>query len=447
MGNPNKPSNNNPENLSLDDEQYTDAYYPMLEGETKEQYDARLKKMREDTAKFQAEYAEKKAKEDYENSEQGKMEAKITAEFDRLSDKLDQAVEEGKMSAEHAERLKEMQLDRSINTIAEVQQDYQDRQAIGDPEEEAKYRAWQEKNDAENMSNLKERDQNYKTVDDNYNAIDKDDKDSVDKPDDMPGDKPSDTKDGEKIKVEIGEIDIEGIEQEFAEDKSERLAEIEKKLDKLLPEIAELYAKNRRLFVGSENRASFIKVRGEYSKLLDEYLRLKGEKTFEKGKHEIADKIEKRVEELRAEIESKLTEFAGGSLENTEKTQEELDAEKARLVKEAEEALRKEYGKWSDALKEKVNADFIKDYIEQEAKLESATIDKLNNGNTWRKFVNKVINNKVLKGVLISAAVAGLVVTGGMLAAGLTAGTMSVGLGFTASGVAGGALKGGFSGF
>ena len=209
-----------------------------------------------------------------------------------------------------------------------------------------------------------------------------------------------------------------------------------------MPEMAELYARNRRLIVGNWNRAKFNKVRGEYSKLLDKCLKLRAEKTFEDGKHEIADKIDKRVEELRAEIEKELTEFAGGDLENSEKTQEEIDAKKIELAKEKKEILDKEYGELIDTLKTQVNCEFVADFIKEETELENATVDKLDNGSFCRRFVNKVINNKALKTALAGAAVAGLAVTG----VGLLAGGVSVGIGFTTAGVATGALKGGLSG-
>ena len=423
--------------------------YPRLKGESKEEYGARLKDIHEKTAKVQAEYEQRKAKEHYQNSEQGQREAEITAEFDRLSDKLDQAVKDGRMSAEHAERLKELQLDRSVNEIAGVQQDYQDRQTVGDPEKEAEYRAWLESKEDENASNLEGR--QFTVIDDEYNKV-KDDKvpEVVDETDDtnktsksseqIPGDTP--LLPG-PVKAEIGEINIKSIEQEFAEDKSERLKEVQERLDKLMPEMAELYARNRRLIVGAENRTNFRKARGEYSKLLDEFLKLKAEGTFEKGKHEIAENIERRVEELRAQIEADLTEFAGGDLQYSEKSQEEIDAKKDELTKQAEETLRQEYGDWINDLKTKVNCEFVADFIKEEAELEKATVDKLDNGSLCRKFVNKVINNKALKGVLIGAAVAGLAVTGvGLVATGAT-----IGLSFTAGGVAAGALKGGLSGF
>ena len=404
--------------------------YPRLEGETKEEYGARLKKMHEATAKYQAEYAENARKEAYQKSEQGKREAEITAEFDRLSDKLDQAVKEGKMSAEHAERLKELRLNRSVDEIAGVQQDFEDRQSVGDPKEEARYQKWLQENDADNMKNLQESGREFTTVDDEYGVVKE--KDSASSKDTT-----------EKGKVELGEINISKIEQEFAEDKAERLKEVKEKLDKLLPDMAELYARNRRLTVGATNRANYTKAKEDYSKLLDEYLRLKSSETYEKGKYEIADKIEARVEELRAEIEKKLTVFAGGDLEKTEKSQEEIDAKKSELIKEAEEALRKEYSEEIDKQKTKINVEFLADFIAQETKLEKATVHALDNGSFCRKFVNKVINNKALKIALVGAAAAGLAVTG----VGLVAGGLSIGFSLTAGGFATGALKGGLSGF
>ena len=428
--------------------------YPRKKGETNEEYGARLKKMHEETAKYQAEYDKKAKEEAYWNSEQGKEEASITADFDRLSEKLDQAVQEGRMSAEHAERLKERQLERSVEEIAGVQQDYEDRQSVGDPEEEARYREWLQSKDEENTANLKKRGQEFVSVDDDYNVVEQGDKVLEDDPKDnetlgLPGPVLGETPllpgpvAGE---VEIGDIEIEGIEIEFEEDREERIKDLEDKLNKLLPDVAELYARNRRLIVGAENRANYVKVRGEYGELLDEYLRLKAKGTFEAGQREIAESIEARVEELRGQIENSLVEFAGGDLKHTEKTQEEIDAEKQRLIEEAERSLREEYGIRCEALKEHINCAFLEDFLEQQKKLEAATIDKLDNGTICRKIVNKVINNKVLKGVLIGAAIAGLAVTGVGLVAGLAAGTMTIGLSFTAGGIASGALKGGLGG-
>ena len=247
-------------------------------------------------------------------------------------------------------------------------------------------------------------------------------------------------------KVDLGEGTLKNIEDTIDEDKAERLKEVEDKIDKMLPELAELYAKNRRIIVGAKNRADFIRVRDEYAKLLDESLKLKSEATFNAGKSELSGKLQERVDELNQQIQTQLLEFVGGDPNNTTKTQEEVDAEKARLNEEAEKTLRAEYGDMIKELEANVNAEFLNNYLEEAAKLEDATIDALDNGTICRKFVNKVINNKVLKGALIAAAAAGLAFTGVGLATGIAAGTMSVGLSYTAGGVALGAGKGALMG-
>ena len=254
---------------------------------------------------------------------------------------------------------------------------------------------------------------------------------------------PDDKKPGKNPnKVKIGDIDITGIERAFTEDRSQRLKQLEESLKKLTPNIAELYARNRRLIVGTENRVAFQKAQGEYGEVLDEYLKLKAKETYRERQQEIFDTIERRIEELKLQIEKGLIEFAGGDLNNTEKTQEEMNAKKDQLVKEAEKILRQKYGDLTEALKREINADFINDYIRQEAALEAATVDKLNNGTTCRRIVHKIINNKVLKGALIAAAVAGLAATG----IGLATGAVAVGMAFTAGGVAAGAAKGALMG-
>ena len=249
-----------------------------------------------------------------------------------------------------------------------------------------------------------------------------------------------------KNKVDLGDPTVKKLEIAIDEDKAERLKEIEDKLEKMLPELAELYARNRRIFVGAKNRADFVRVKGEYAKLLDEALKLKSEASFNAEMGELSGKLEKRAEELSQQVQEQLLEFVGSDPENTEKTQEEVDAERKRLIEEAEKTLRAEYGDMTKELETNVNADFLSNYLEEAAKLEDATIDALDNGTACRKFVNKVLNNKVLKGALIAAGVAGLAATGVGLGMGLAAGTMSVSLGYTAGGIALGAGKGALMG-
>ena len=249
-----------------------------------------------------------------------------------------------------------------------------------------------------------------------------------------------------KNKVDLGDPTVKKLEIAIDKNKTERLEKIEEDLSKMLPDLAELYARNRRIIIGAKNRAEFERVKGEYSELLDEALKLKSEASFNKGMGELSEKLEKRAEELTQQIQAQLIEFVGGDPESTEKTQEEVDAERTRLVEEAEKILRAEYGEMTKELEANVNADFLSGYLEEAAKLEDATIDALDNGTACRRFVNKVINNKTLKRALIAAGAVGLAVTGIGLVTGLAAGTMSVGLGFTTGGVALGAGKGALMG-
>lgn len=244
-------------------------------------------------------------------------------------------------------------------------------------------------------------------------------------------------------KIEIGDINIKGVEITFKEIDKRKLEEAEKNLSDLRPQIAELYAKNRRLIVGGKNRAEFERVKGEYGKIMDQYLRLKTGETFEKEKHALGEQLEQKLDELKADIEAKLTEFSKSEIGGPYRTQKEVDAEKARLVEEAEATVKEWFDKEYEGIKTKVNVEFLDEFIKQEADLESATTNALDNGSFCRKVVSKVLNNRVLKGILVASSVAGLAVTGVGIATGLAAGTMAVGLSYTGAGVALGATKGG----
>lgn len=236
------------------------------------------------------------------------------------------------------------------------------------------------------------------------------------------------------------------IEQQVAEIKEEDITKIEEDLEKLRPALAELYAKNRRIIVGAENRAGFVKVKEVYSEILDRYLKLKCKKIYNEGEHGIADKLEKREEELYGNLEKELARFSSKDSEYPEKTQKEIDQEKARLVKEAEEILRQETIDEQNKLKTEINTQLLEELINQEIKLEVATTEALDNGSICRKFIDKALHNKVLKGALVAASVTGLAITGIGLASSLAAGTMAIGSSYTAGGVALGAAKGAFGG-
>ena len=278
------------------------------------------------------------------------------------------------------------------------------------------------------------------------NPEDKDNAEGEKDPNDKDDSKGEGSPEENKNKVDLGDPTVKKLEIAIDKNKTERLEKIEEDLSKMLPDLAELYARNRRIIIGAKNRAEFERVKGEYSELLDEALKLKSEASFNKGMGELSEKLEKRAEELTQQIQAQLIEFVGGDPESTEKTQEEVDAERTRLVEEAEKILRAEYGEMTKELEANVNADFLSGYLEEAAKLEDATINALDNGTACRRFVNKVINNKTLKRALIAAGAVGLAATGIGLVTGLAAGTMSVGLGFTTGGVALGAGKGALMG-
>ena len=261
------------------------------------------------------------------------------------------------------------------------------------------------------------------------------------------GEQPEGGEEEEKPKAEVGEIKIKGVEQKFEEIEHEKIEQAGKRLDETRPLIAELYARNRRLIVGGKNRAEFQKAQRQYAEAMAEYVKLKSKETYESEKKDLSKRLEQKLDELKAEIEEKLAKFADEKVEGKYRTQEEVDAEKERLIKEAEEKAKAWYDEENGKIKTKVNAEFLKELTEQATKLEKATVDKLDNGSVCRKFISKVLNNKVLKGALVAAGAAGLVATGAILIPGLIAGTMSVGFGLTAGGAALGAARGGASAF
>lgn len=270
-----------------------------------------------------------------------------------------------------------------------------------------------------------------------------------------PGDKPDKdsktsaagegAKEGDETKsekVSIGDIELDKMVKAIDKKEAEKLATIEKNLDELLPDLAELYARNRRLIAGRENIAKFAEIKAKYGNMLNEYLRLKANKTYGEQTKEIGVKIESRIEELQNEIKAKLLDFAGGDLEKPTKTQAELDAKKAELIDEANRILTTEYGEKIKAIKAEVNAGMIKDLLEHQIKMEDATINALDNGSPLRKAVHKIIDNKYLKTILIAAGAVGLIVA----TAGVATGAVAIGVSYTAGGIALGAAKGGLSG-
>ena len=244
--------------------------------------------------------------------------------------------------------------------------------------------------------------------------------------------------------VELGETDIPrpDMGQETSTPNLERLQELVSRLEECIPDLAEQYARNRRLVVTGENRADFAEARAKYEEALTEYLQFKAVETYAEGQREIAEKLEARFEELTAEIDQKLLEFVGGDPEHTEKTQEEVDAEHKRLIDEAIKKFNDERGAMIEALGSAINADFIEDYIEQALKLEEATIDRLDNGTACRLIISKIISDPRFKAALLIGAGVAATATAVETIPAIMDGSMEFALNYTLPSVLAAATKG-----
>ena len=130
--------------------------YPRQPGESSEEYGARLKDMHEKTAKYMAEQAAKEEAskaiidaqnmrtKDYLGSDFGKKELDAEASYDRIADKLERAVQEGRIAKEHADRLLERKLNSSIKEIDGIRQDFEDSKTVGPKEDQENYEKWLE---------------------------------------------------------------------------------------------------------------------------------------------------------------------------------------------------------------------------------------------------------------------------------------------------------------
>ncbi len=125
--------------------------YPRMQGESSEEYGARLRKMHEMTNAYLEEKSNKEAKENailnednirtenYENSEFGQKELSAEAEYDALEAKLNQEVAEGKITNEEANKMLEEKMEAAYGVIEDARQDYTDRQTVGTEEEQQRY--------------------------------------------------------------------------------------------------------------------------------------------------------------------------------------------------------------------------------------------------------------------------------------------------------------------
>ena len=251
----------------------------------------------------------------------------------------------------------------------------------------------------------------------------------------------------EIVKAKIGDIDIpyKEFECDINKDRFNRITESTKQLKKAQLELAELYARNRRLIRTKKDSDDFDSAKEQYSEKLAELEKLKAENSYELVKDQANKDLRAKHDELGAEIIDEIKKFI---LANPDKgdDSEEIAAEKKRLIEEATKELTAEYEHMNGELKTKINSEVLNDFLNQRRELEEETIDRLDNGTLCRKIVNKVINNKTLRKVLAICAVVGLAAAGVGLAVGAATGATVGFAGFSGVGAAYGVAKGGFSG-
>ena len=211
-------------------------------------------------------------------------------------------------------------------------------------------------------------------------------------------------------------------------------------------ELAELYAKNRRLVAGPGNREKFEAAKQEYQQLLAEHLSNQGHAEYDAGFKTLSGNIQTIANELAAQNLKELTAFAGGDLEHPTKTPEEIEAKREELRRAAEAKMKENYPSMVDQLETTITSKTISEYTKARIELEDATINALDNGTACRKAVSKIITNKWVKRGLTVAAAAGLAVAAVGIGRGVADGSLAVTLGYTAGGIAAGAARGGLSG-
>ena len=169
--------------------------YPRMQGESKEEYGERIKKMHEQTEKYLEDEEYKKGvlneegerNEIYLKSEHGKKELEAEDAYARVHEKLDNLVKNGIITEARAKDLEKLQLGITDEAIEAARADYNDSRAVGTQEEHRAYRDWLKKHDAENRANLANREENEAPEDekdaDTENPADKPDADKSDKTD------------------------------------------------------------------------------------------------------------------------------------------------------------------------------------------------------------------------------------------------------------------------
>lgn len=225
----------------------------------------------------------------------------------------------------------------------------------------------------------------------------------------------------------------EELVEKFDDEKTERIKNIQEKLASLRGGLAELYARNRRLFVTHRNRELFQNAQTQYNKLLNELLSLKTEQAYKKEQSEKWSRLSNNdVSKAHSDLKKGLETFKST---HPDATKEELKAEEERLKNDITAKLL-----GFEKTKEKASAAFLSEYLKQKGALEEATVDALDNGTIWRRFTHKVIDNKNVKTALAVLGAAGFAAS--IIATGGIASVSFAGWAGVASGAARGALSG-----
>ena len=206
---------------------------------------------------------------------------------------------------------------------------------------------------------------------------------------------------------------------------------------KMVPGLAELYARNRRLIVRGRNRAEFERRLQSYEQCLNEFLGLRAEMSYEDALDAVNQTYARAVKDAKRNREERFKAF----VDNGEHTEEELKAEWQRLTSKSNYLLGEIRKKQNRDVKRDVNSGLVEDLVEQREALKSATVEALKHGTNCRRVLN-ILSSKGFKIGLGVAAGASVAAT----AIGVATGQLEPELGYTAGGAILGAAKGALSG-
>ena len=139
-------NNSAPNRSAWDSFSEIDLYHPKMPGETDEAYNSRLKFMHQKAAEYLAKEQAHQDEQDYLASEFGQREVEADSKYNRVLNKLNELVREGKISEARARSLSDRQAELTADEISDIQQDYQDSKSVATTEDRARYAAWLRQN-------------------------------------------------------------------------------------------------------------------------------------------------------------------------------------------------------------------------------------------------------------------------------------------------------------